>query len=146
MRKFFGPFLAVAIMLAQIPSAQAQTVFVDRSFSFSGLSFDGRGGGIKVRFRLFESEGVIVVCGAYARRGHGVTSRAGREFMRDANINLDGRTILRNLQFFEGVSGSYWDTDLDGAEATCRATSTPFTGQSLRSAMIEFPDRVRVRR
>jgi len=70
------------------------------------------------RMVIFERDGKVVVCGAgvYANSSQ---SRGLRDTMRRTAVQMDGRTVLRNLSFFPIYSRA---TPLVGRLARCKVT------------------------
>lgn len=121
--------LAIGILLAGAPSAQAQQV-VDRSFD--GISFDwSRIGGMIIRYKAFISEGELVICGAYSNTGGRDQTRLGRQVMREAVAKLNGTRVRRNLSFFKTVNSSGNDVGLVGQETSCAGTGVAATQADL---------------
>lgn len=118
--------LAVVAALSLVSTvATAQTVTVDNTFGGGELRWDSRGGGVKFRYRPVVQDGIVYVCGAFATFGGPTQARLGREVMRQAQLQFQGRRIQRNLSFFNWVSSTGWEDTLIGREAECQSTDMP---------------------
>lgn len=118
--------LAVVAALSLVSTAAtAQTMAVDNTYGGGEMRWDTRGGGVKFRYRPVVQDGTIYVCGAFATFGGPAQSRLGREVMRQAQLQFQGRRVKSNLSFFNWVSSTGWDDTLVGREVECRSTDMP---------------------
>lgn len=90
------------------------------------------------RYRAVLFEGEMHICGAYSNRGRGaVTTRLGREVMREATMVMGDRTVMRNLSFFNVVSSANNGVGLEGTMANCATTGISVRPNELRNVRIE---------
>ena len=130
--------VAVAAMVAVLPmSAHALEVQVTDNFAGYGFRWD-RSGEMLIRYAPVMVEGEMHVCGAYSNRGGTAITRLGRQVLREASITMGGRTVARNLQFFNVVSSANNGNNLVGTTASCINTGLSATDQELRTFQIDI--------
>ncbi|MEL6523408.1 MAG: hypothetical protein AAFQ66_20710 [Pseudomonadota bacterium] len=103
-------------------SAHAQNTFsVPVKSNWGGGTFGvtGEPGKWKYRYFIVERNGVVFVCGA----GHatGRMQEFAWQMQQRAEVKLNGKTYLRNIQFFKRVRRPNSES-LVGEEAKCKST------------------------
>lgn len=138
MTKYFSAALCAALLtLAPHASAAAGKLAgsarVDGSYKTWEYRWRGENAGTyQARYKLFERNGSLVLCGA----GHisGTVSRSeNKSALRAAKVLLDGKEIMKDLSFFENTRRL---RDLDIGSATCFFTGAK--GKLVPDAKIEL--------
>lgn len=124
MKKSLLPILLLLGACAQTaPVGRTAADHVDDSFARAGGLWT-TGKPITVAAKVLNSGGAVAVCGAWAvGRGSNVTSSYDDRIIEAGVIELEGRTILRNLDFMAEARGGAIQP---GARANCVVTSTPW--------------------
>lgn len=134
--KLLASIFVTLAFVAGLPTASTAQTLVDRTYGGGQFSWDRNGSGLLYRYQAYVVDGEVVVCGAWARRGP--LRDLSRQAMREASIHIEGSRVMRNISWFNAVSNASWQTELDGAETTCRGTGTAAAGVNLRSVEIVF--------
>ena len=103
-----------------------------------GGSYDS-GGGMTVAVDLREAQGRTLVCGVWAQseRQSVLTSRVEQRLLGTGAIYLDGKALVRGLNFMPEVRPM---ADYSGQEAVCMTTSRPWrAGDETRRLVVRIP-------
>ncbi|MCF2906449.1 hypothetical protein L0666_15765 [Octadecabacter sp. CECT 8868] len=126
------PASAAVDEISTAPNPIVTTNFGGGSFRWSATA------GFVYRYTAIERNGEVFICGVNARRGTGILNRFSREALQQASVVSNGRTILRNLTFFNTVSNANWGTRLMGTETACKSTGRSVDDVPLGSISIHF--------
>jgi len=115
---------------------------VDPSYATGGGEWRC-GGGITTVARVFERDGVAVVCGAWTTDSQStVTSELNEDVMEAASTYIGKTRIVQNLAFMNRVR---YSDNIAGAQANCVASTVPWrpefaaTPPRLRFPAMVFP-------
>ena len=137
MFKMISRACVMAIALTTAHTAAAQQLVVDDTFA--GYSFKWSGThSILFRARPLIQDGQIFICGTYAFSGGSTRSKLARAVLKDAQAQMKGVTVRRNLTFFNSTSSRHFQTRLDGQPAACMAISADAGKYDLSSFEIKF--------
>lgn len=143
--RFSGAMLACLIWVGDSALFAQKANFagsarVDASYQSWGYNWLGNNSGsYDARYKLFERNGALVLCGAGYLSGT-VGRAENKSALRQAKLMLNGQQIMKDLSFFENVRRR---NELDIGSATCFFTGAK--GKLVTDAKIELviPDRAR---
>lgn len=139
-------FMCSLILLFSIASCTSRTPIpgskIDRSYSVGGYRWNS-GLQVLVFYKVFNSNGQVAVCGAWATRGGGSVSRADVG-LGVGVVNLGGSRILQGIDFMQGMSEIDSPKGVFGKPTNCISTSVAWTDSfDSAEAVLRFP-RMRV--
>lgn len=95
---------------------------VTADFNAAGGSFRD-GGSYIIRYKMFEQDGEILVCGAYVTSGNTLGRRFSRAAISQATLRLsDGTTVMANFLFFRDGTNIAPQPLALGVETVCSST------------------------
>lgn len=128
---------ALTLLCSTMPAIAAGDfqIPVDEHFGGGTIDFPGYGKGYIYRMLLTDQKGQIAVCGA----GYfpDASSAIGiRRLMRQAEVLVNGRKVVRDLSFFSQVRS---EAALQGAPANCTLTGYPTPKSGNVEVDVNFP-------
>lgn len=123
--RLFTILFALACVISTPSFAETTTKQITERWGKTGFTWQNRGK-MLMRFAVFDEGGTIQVCMAYSSAG-GLTSKFNRAALEDAKVQVNGTTVLRNLNKAKAYSSRYFQSELVGQPANCVMTkaSTP---------------------
>ncbi|WP_344845723.1 hypothetical protein [Celeribacter arenosi] len=120
---------AITLSLTAIAPAQAQQKSdprpVSDGFADAYLNWE-RGDYGFFRWAVFNNNGKIELCGAFATKGTSVGFRFTKAAMAEARLMADGKSVLRGISFFKSRPNKALANKLFGEPANCRITKTDY--------------------
>ncbi|MEL6211421.1 MAG: hypothetical protein AAFR44_14835 [Pseudomonadota bacterium] len=131
----FAALIAVVGCGASTVAAGSATITDDY---VTGNGFFSDGGIVEFRVAKVNDNGRLAFCGAWQARRLSILALISlRQAVETGQLQLDGRTALRNLTRFQEYGD---EVSLDGAQATCLRTDKAWTPEIERAELrVRFP-------
>jgi len=132
---------AEATETAAVTGASSDTleITVDDSFAVYAFTWDRIGSETYIRYRPVMENGQMYVCGALSTRGGSDIRKVSVQAMRRSTIEMNGSSIMRNMNFFNIVSNANLSSELVGTTASCQNSGLSPTQAEFQTVRLVVP-------